>query len=339
MKKYLLSSLKAFYKANLHCHSTFSDGNLTPEQLKQAYKEKGYNILAITDHEGLFDHSYLNDKEFLTLPGYEREIDSPEKKGQGCNCVIVCHMCFYPKSLENMAQTCFDPEFTHPKFRWMHTPELRDKIKFVGQPYKPEYSVESINYIIEQANKNDFLVTLNHIQWSQEKYEQFSGYKGLFAMEVYNTSCERMGINEYNSMAYDMMLRKGYKMRCVAADDNHNFTPLESPYSDSFGGFVMINADSLSHKAVISALEKGEFYSSTGPVIEELYVEDERVYIKCSPVKKIRLITGNRYSKVILEEGNVLTHASFHIGGVEGYYRIEITDEFGEKAYTNAYFE
>lgn len=338
MKKYLLSPDKAFYKANLHCHSTYSDGTCTPSELKQMYKEKGYSILAITDHEGLFDHSYLNDEEFITLPGYEREINSPEIEGGSWNSVVVCHLCFYPKSLDNMAQTCFDPEFIHPKFRWMHTPELRERIKYIGEPYKPSYSVESINHIIEEANKNGFLVTLNHIQWSQEKYEQYGEYKGLFAMEIYNTSCERMGLNEYNSAAYDMMLRKGYKMRCVAADDNHNFEPVTSPYSDSFGGFVMVNAENLSHKDVISALENGEFYASTGPAIEELYVEDERVHIKCSPVKKIRLITDNRYSKVIFEEDKPLTQTSFYIGGVKGYYRIEITDANGEKAYTNAYF-
>jgi len=42
MRKYLLPESGNFYKANLHCHSTLSDGNLTPEQLKKAYMDKGY---------------------------------------------------------------------------------------------------------------------------------------------------------------------------------------------------------------------------------------------------------------------------------------------------------
>ena len=33
MKKYLLPENGNFYKANLHCHSTFSDGKWTPEEL------------------------------------------------------------------------------------------------------------------------------------------------------------------------------------------------------------------------------------------------------------------------------------------------------------------
>ena len=39
------------YKANLHSHSVISDGNLTPAEMKKAYKDRGYSILAITDHE------------------------------------------------------------------------------------------------------------------------------------------------------------------------------------------------------------------------------------------------------------------------------------------------
>ena len=41
MKKYLLPENGNFYKANLHCHSTNSDGKLTVEELKKIYMEKG----------------------------------------------------------------------------------------------------------------------------------------------------------------------------------------------------------------------------------------------------------------------------------------------------------
>ena len=34
MKKYLLPKDGTFYKANLHCHTTLSDGHLTPEEIK-----------------------------------------------------------------------------------------------------------------------------------------------------------------------------------------------------------------------------------------------------------------------------------------------------------------
>jgi hypothetical protein len=37
-KKILLDSSKNFYKGNMHCHSTLSDGDMTPSELKEAYK-------------------------------------------------------------------------------------------------------------------------------------------------------------------------------------------------------------------------------------------------------------------------------------------------------------
>lgn len=36
MKHFLLPETGHFYKANLHCHSTVSDGSRTPEEIKTA---------------------------------------------------------------------------------------------------------------------------------------------------------------------------------------------------------------------------------------------------------------------------------------------------------------
>ena len=40
----------ADYKANLHCHTTHSDGKLTPSQTREAYQAQGYSVVAFTDH-------------------------------------------------------------------------------------------------------------------------------------------------------------------------------------------------------------------------------------------------------------------------------------------------
>ena len=175
MKKYLLPTNCNSYKANMYCHSTLSDGAMTPEELKEAYKAAGYSVLAITDHEGIFDHSYLDDENFLTIPSYEREINAD---ADCWNNVITCHLCIYPKDRSNINTIAYDPDYTHPKFKWLHNAELKENMTYLGKPYKPYYSVESINYIISEAKKYGFLVTLNHLQWSQERYEQFSQYKG-----------------------------------------------------------------------------------------------------------------------------------------------------------------
>lgn len=41
------------YKIDLHMHSTYSDGSLTPVELVKMYSEKEYDEIAITDHDGI----------------------------------------------------------------------------------------------------------------------------------------------------------------------------------------------------------------------------------------------------------------------------------------------
>lgn len=74
MKNYLLPQNGSFFKANMHCHSTLSDGKLTVEQIKELYKNAGYSIVAFTDHNVLIDHSDLADDGFMPITGYEYDV-------------------------------------------------------------------------------------------------------------------------------------------------------------------------------------------------------------------------------------------------------------------------
>lgn len=334
MRHYFISENGEFYKANLHCHSNWSDGKLSPEELKKHYKENGYSILAITDHEAIFDHGYLDDESFLTIPGYEREIN--------CTDTVLCwdyvrtsHLCIYPKDRNNINCICFDPDFVHPKFKWMHNPELKSKVTYIGEPFKSlHYDADCINHIISEANKNGFLVTLNHLEWSYEMYEQFSQYEGMFATEIYNNASF-----EYNDRYYDMLLRLNKRIFCVAADDNHNGAPLDSVYSDSCGGWVMMKLDELKHENVISALENGNFYSSTGPEIKSLYYEDGKIHVSTSDAKVIMMYTGNRMKIFVRAgKGEFVNEAVFDTQNMHQYFRIEVRDAEGYKAFSNAYF-
>jgi len=50
MTRVFLGAVGAFQKANLHTHTTRSDGAKTPEETVGVYREAGYDVLAITDH-------------------------------------------------------------------------------------------------------------------------------------------------------------------------------------------------------------------------------------------------------------------------------------------------
>jgi predicted metal-dependent phosphoesterase TrpH len=44
-----------FFRGNLHCHSSRSDGLLGPEELVAAYRDAGYDFLCLSDH---FEEEY-----------------------------------------------------------------------------------------------------------------------------------------------------------------------------------------------------------------------------------------------------------------------------------------
>jgi hypothetical protein len=47
-----------YLKGQLHIHTTYSDGRLTPQEAADAYKRQGYDFIAFTDHDHLLTPSY-----------------------------------------------------------------------------------------------------------------------------------------------------------------------------------------------------------------------------------------------------------------------------------------
>ncbi len=53
-------------KGQLHIHTTYSDGRLTPQQAADLYKRQGFDFIAITDHDHLLKPSYRQAIEEIT---------------------------------------------------------------------------------------------------------------------------------------------------------------------------------------------------------------------------------------------------------------------------------
>ncbi len=60
-----------FLRGNLHLHTTASDGDLSPQEAVDLYREHGYDFLAITDHGRLVPPSSLRAEGMTLLPGME----------------------------------------------------------------------------------------------------------------------------------------------------------------------------------------------------------------------------------------------------------------------------
>ncbi len=329
MRKFELSG--PGWRANLHCHSTISDGTYTPEELKQMYMKEGYSVIAFTDHDVLIDHSDLCSDGFLALNGYEMEVNDT-KSGK------TAHMCLIAKKQDNLTQVCYNKD----RYVWGNALAYKNQIKFDCDDYIRVYSAEGVSDMMKRGRDAGFFVTYNHPTWSLESYPQYSSYNGMHAIEIFNTGCERVGFNEYNCHAYDDMLSLGRRIYCIAADDNHN-PPMAyesgSPNSDSFGGWVVIFSPTLKYESITKALEDGRFYASTGPEIREFYVEDCWVHVKTSPAHRINYITATRHrNKVSANYGDSVTEAVFRIDKSDVYFRLDVIDDHGNHANTNAVF-
>jgi hypothetical protein len=65
-----------FRKAQLHCHTTASDGRIPPRELLAMYREAGYAFVAVTDHNRVTRCDDLNGPTFLAVPGTEDTVSS-----------------------------------------------------------------------------------------------------------------------------------------------------------------------------------------------------------------------------------------------------------------------
>ena len=325
MKKYLLPENCNFYKANLHSHTNWSDGYISPEEMKKIYKDNGYSIISFTDHNGLFSHNELDEDDFLTIPGFE--IDLNRTHGTDYADCETAHFCCYPRDRENYTQPGLDVNYRVPKMRWSVDEDKRVLMRPDGEAFnRGDYSTENVNACLKLLRDKNFIITYNHPCWSVENYPKYIRYTEIDNLEVYNHGCFVAGWDEHCGHVYDDFLREGKMIKCVATDDNHG------PH-DMCGGFTMFCAEKLTHEAIIDAFDKGNFYCSTGPEITSLYFEDGKIHIETKEKYDIiRLVTGHRRAAMVRNED----HASFSVHPECKYVRIEVVNGI-YRAYTNAY--
>ena len=309
MRQYLLPKDKKYYKVNLHGHTNLSDGKATPEQAKEEYKKRGYAACAFTDHFVMPDVRHLTDDDFIAILGTELAVNEP-------NIAI----------------------YDYGKTYHINLIATHEKVEYSWDQYKPmEYSIEGINRTIALAKENGFMVAYNHPHWSLQWPTDYIGLKGLYGMEVFNTEAMELGDTLRD---YLYMSDTETKLIPIASDDNHNRNGFEGVNKHCFGGWNMVACESLSYENIIKALQEGDGYASTGVTIEELYVEDKRLYIKCSPCSRITMYRGGRITwDREVSENDDLTEASFGIDVANKYLLVECVTKDGKKAITRAYFD
>ena len=326
---HLLPQVPRYFKANLHTHSTISDGKLSPQEVKDAYKALGYQILALTDHNTIANHSHMNEPDFLMLTGIEININSPEKNPIGGK---TYHLNLISKTPDNL----WSPAKAFYRFPEAQPYEEKMRCENMDLQYDPA----SVNAMIAKANEMGFLVMYNHPTWSCQSYPDYAPLKGLWGMELRNSECCLLGQNENNARVLKDIRNQGNRLYPVGTDDMHSPRALGLSW-------IMVGAEELSYPSVIGALEKGDFYMSCGPEIYSLTVEENILKITCSDALQITLESHGRFTRrVAADSGNCIREAEFDLtnflakttGDPNAFLCLTVTAPDGTYAATRAYY-
>ena len=175
------------------------------------------------------------------------------------------------------------------------------------------------------------LLILAHPYWTGNSCAEAVRW-GFDGVEIYNHVCQWLNGKGDGRPYWGMMLQEAPRTLAFASDDAH----ITTSHPGWNGGWVMVQAPSVTAEAIMASLRAGRFYSTTGPTFHEIRVDGGQVSIETSPVSFVRLVgprsQGQRLGSF---DGSTLQQASFTLPEDWPYAYIEIEDGLGRRAWTN----
>jgi len=305
-----------FFKGNLHCHSTVSDGKYSHEELIDRYRNRGYSFLCFSDHRKFTDYTHLDRQDFISLPGVEWDsnwgIEHPAWLAK------THHMHGIRGNREMISQA--------EKMPFAHEADL---------PQMSYYGRDTVQEMARYMRQRGNFCIYNHPRFNQTTPEDFGLLEGYTALEIYNNAAELLYGTGLTVTYWDNLLNAGCRILGVACDDNHNNFECE----DSYGGWISVNSENLTHENIINAILEGRYYSSSGPEIIQYGVRDGSAFVECSSVNHISFIAGGNvgvgktvWSKI---NGDDISYAEYKLLNKESYIRVECIDKYGKTAWSN----
>jgi hypothetical protein len=192
---------------------------------------------------------------------------------------------------------------------------------------------------INAVRRHGGLPILAHPAWMGLRVHDIVRRRGLVGIEIYNYICETLNAKGYALNIWDELLERGCRLWGFAVDDAH----LSVAHPGGDAGWIVVRAPELSQQAILRSITDGCFYSSTGPVIKDIVLEQDGpaydLSVRCSPCESITFIgaahVGRRYTR---PRGGLLTRATYRLRPDMRYCRIECRAPDGTVAWTNPVF-
>ena len=188
--------------------------------------------------------------------------------------------------------------------------------------------------VMKMARSQGSLLILAHPHWCGNSLEDADRWD-FDGVEVYNHVCNWLNGKSCGLIHWNAMLNSNPGTLCFSADDAH----LRPEHPGWNGGWITANAPDLSRDSILTAIKRGNFYSSCGPEFNSITFDGTFLHVACSPVQFIRL-AGSKNSgwRTGSFDGELLTQASIEVPEDWDYIYIELEDANGKRAWSNTLF-
>lgn len=359
-----LSAGPQWFRGNTHTHTWWSDGDAPPEVVTAWYKEHGYQFLVLSDHNILSQgQRWIEPKGARLQAGrmYERAF-GPQwvEKRPGKTDGLVEYRC---KPLNEFRSLFEEPgrfliiqgeEITD---QWQGLPvhvngiNLLEMIPPPGGASVLETLQNNIDAVLAQRQQTGqaMFPHVNHpnFKWALQA-EDIARLRGEQFYEVYNghPGCANRGDDQHLSTErmWDVILAKRLAelglplMYGVATDDAHNYTDWGIGRANPGRGWVMVRARTLTPESIVAGMERGDFYATTGVMLEDICFADDLISIS------IRARPGVSYRTQFIGtlagyDRAVVNAASTPTAGLKPQYSQEIGRVLAEIEGTSAFYK
>jgi len=197
---------------------------------------------------------------------------------------------------------------------------------------------EDVQGMIDYLKDVGALVLLCHPYWSSLTVDDVMRIEGYDGLEIFNTSCFYSIAKGHSTVHWDGLLARGRRAWGFAVDDAHWHFNDHRP-NDACGAWIMVKSKSLSVEDIKEAINAGLFYSSNGPTIDYIGMDDREIIVSAGRSRIINFITDSyKGESFTAPPGKTLEGAHYSIQGTEKYVRIECMDAEGRFAWSNPFF-
>jgi len=186
--------------------------------------------------------------------------------------------------------------------------------------------------VIDAINASSGFAVINHPNWLSDfnhcSFENLAAWSNYLGMEIFNGVICRLDGSPYATDKWDRLLSSGRRVWGFANDDSH------LPIVDVGLGWNMVNTSDRSVVGILSAMQRGCFYGSTGVTITAIEVTGNRIHVETENADRILA-----YQQVGSEFARADASAiDIEVPAKAKYVRIECLGRGGRSAWTQPFY-